>query len=192
MENINYVDIKKVKLNPNNPRVIKDAKYIQLLESIREFPKGLELRPLVVNDDMIVLGGNQRLKACRELEMKQVPILKASELTEEEQQRFIIIDNVSFGAWHIEVLKADFGLGKLREYGLDLPNFESLGSDSEDDEKKQVDYSDRNKEVDLGEDSEKIRITLEYTFDDYQFVKTRFAEIGGSPERIIFDLLQTK
>ncbi len=89
----------QIKSNPNNPRVIKDDKFEKLVKSIKEFPKMLELRPIVVNNDMIVLGGNMRLKACKEAGLKQVHIIKASELTEEEQREFILKDNVGFGEW---------------------------------------------------------------------------------------------
>ena len=91
--------VSDIKLNPNNPRVIKDDKFVKLVKSIQDFPKMLEIRPIVVNDDMIVLGGNMRLKACKEAGIKEVPVIKASNLTEEEQRQFIIKDNVGFGEW---------------------------------------------------------------------------------------------
>jgi ParB-like chromosome segregation protein Spo0J len=75
------VKISEVKTNPNNPRTIKDDKFAKLVKSIKEFPEMLNLRPIVVNDDMIVLGGNMRLKACKEAGLKEVPIIKASNLT---------------------------------------------------------------------------------------------------------------
>ena len=96
---IHEVKISEVKKNPNNPRTIKDDKFVKLVQSIRDFPQMLRLRPIVVNDDMIVLGGNMRLKACKEAGMKTVPIIRASELSEEQQREFIIKDNVGFGEW---------------------------------------------------------------------------------------------
>ena len=86
--------ISKVKTNPNNPRIIKDDKFKKLVKSIQEFPKMLEIRPIVVNDDMIVLGGNMRLKACKEAGLKEVPVIKVNDLTEDEQRQFIIKDRV--------------------------------------------------------------------------------------------------
>lgn len=118
------VKIALVKPNPNNPRIIKDDKFEKLVKSIKEFPKMLELRPIVVNDDMVVLGGNMRLKACKEAGLKEVPIIKASDLTEEEQKEFIIKDNVGFGEWNFEML-ADWDSEQLADWGLDIPNFES-------------------------------------------------------------------
>jgi len=115
--------INNVKNNPNNPRVIKDDKFEKLVRSIKEFPKMLEIRPIVVNDDMIVLGGNMRLKACKEAGLKEVPIIKASDLTEDEQRQFIIKDNVSGGEWDWEQLASEWDAEKLDEWGLDVPEF---------------------------------------------------------------------
>jgi ParB-like chromosome segregation protein Spo0J len=98
------VSIKLVKSNPNNPRIIKDDKFAKLVASIKEFPKMLEIRPIVVNDDMIVLGGNMRLKACIHAGLKEVPIIKVTDLTEQEQKQFIIKDNVSGGEWDWNML----------------------------------------------------------------------------------------
>jgi ParB-like chromosome segregation protein Spo0J len=120
--NIESVKISTVKTNPNNPRVIKDEKFEQLVQSIKDFPKMLEIRPIVVNDDMIVLGGNMRLKACKEAGLKDVPIIKASDLTEEQQREFIIKDNVGFGEWDWEQLKEWDG-EELEVWGLDVPTF---------------------------------------------------------------------
>lgn len=88
------VKIGKVKNNPNNPRLIKDDKFKKLVASIKQFPEMMEIRPIVVNKDMIVLGGNMRLQACKEVGLKEVPIIKAENLTEEQQREFIIKDNV--------------------------------------------------------------------------------------------------
>jgi ParB-like chromosome segregation protein Spo0J len=122
--NIESVKISTVKSNPNNPRVIKDDKFDKLVRSIKEFPQMLEIRPIVVNDDMIVLGGNMRLKACKDAGLKEVPIIKASDLTEEQQREFIIKDNVGFGEWDWEQLKEWDG-EELEAWGLDVPDFEA-------------------------------------------------------------------
>jgi len=114
------LNINKIKSNPNNPRIIKDDKFHKLVKSIKEFPKMLELRPIVVNDDMIVLGGNMRLKACKEAGLKEVPVIKASELTEEQQREFIIKDNVGFGEWDWDMLANEWDAESLEEWGLDV------------------------------------------------------------------------
>ncbi len=113
--------IKDIKTNPNNPRYIKDEKFNKLVQSIKELPKMLELRPIVVNDDMIVLGGNMRLKACQKAGLKEVPIIKASDLTPEQQQEFIIKDNIGFGEWDWDMLANEWDAEKLTEWGLDVP-----------------------------------------------------------------------
>jgi DNA modification methylase len=119
---IESVKISQLKANPNNPRIIKDDKFEKLVRSIKEFPKMLEIRPIVVNDDMIVLGGNMRLKACKEAGLKEVPVIKASDLTEDEQRQFIIKDNVSGGEWEWEMLANEWDVEQLEEWGLDMPD----------------------------------------------------------------------
>jgi hypothetical protein len=121
--NVKLTKIGDIKMNPNNPRTIKDDKFRQLVKSITEFPKMLELRPIVVNDDMIVLGGNMRLKACKEAGLTQIPVIRASELTDEEQRQFIIKDNVGYGEWDFSMLKNDYSTDELEDWGLDIPDF---------------------------------------------------------------------
>lgn len=118
---IEKVKISLVKSNPNNPRIIKDDKFKKLVQSIKDFPQMLDIRPIVVNDDMIVLGGNMRLKACIEAGLKEVAIIKASDLTPEQQNEFIIKDNVGFGEWDWSELANAWEDEKLVEWGLDLP-----------------------------------------------------------------------
>lgn len=113
--------LSEVKANPNNPRTIKDDKFKKLVQSIKDFPEMLELRPIVVNNDGVVLGGNMRLKACKEAGLKEVPVIKASELTEEQQKEFIIKDNVGYGEWDWEDLANNWDAEELTDWGLDLP-----------------------------------------------------------------------
>ena len=120
---IKTVKLSEVKSNPNNPRIIKDDKFRKLVNSIQEFPKMLEIRPIVVNSDMIVLGGNMRLKACKEAGLKQVPVIFAHDLTEEEQKQFIIKDNVGFGEWDWDMIANEWDEVQLQEWGLDIPDF---------------------------------------------------------------------
>jgi len=115
------VKISEIKSNPNNPRLIKDDKFKKLVKSIQEFPQMLKLRPIVVNNEMIVLGGNMRLKACKEAGLKEVYILKADDLTEEQQKEFIVKDNVGFGEWDWDILANEWDTEKLEDWGLDLP-----------------------------------------------------------------------
>ena len=115
--------ISKIKNNPNNPRLVKDDKFDKLVKSIKTFPEMLKIRPIVVNKDFIVLGGNMRLKACREAGLKEIPIIQASQLTEEQQREFIIKDNVGFGEWDWEMISAEWDVDKVEEWGLDIEGF---------------------------------------------------------------------
>lgn len=130
---IQVVKIKDIKSNPNNPRVIKDEKFEKLCNSIKQFPKMLELRPIVVNDDMVVLGGNMRLKALKHLGLKEAPIIKASELTEDQQRQFIIKDNAGFGEWDWDMLANEWDTAELEEWGIDVPAFAETELEAEED-----------------------------------------------------------
>ena len=121
------VKISEVKLNPNNPRIIKDDKFKKLVQSVKDFPEMLNIRPIVVNQDMIILGGNMRFKACKEAGLKQVPIIK-TDLTEAQQREFLIKDNTSGGEWDWEVLANEWNSEELESWGLDLVGFD-LDSD---------------------------------------------------------------
>lgn len=125
------MDITKIKANPNNPRTIKDDKFKRLVQSIKEFPEMLEKRPIVVNKDFMVLGGNMRLKACIEAGMKDVPVLVA-DWSEEKQREFIIKDNVSGGEWDWDVLANEWDAEQLTEWGLDVPDFKTAEAQEDD------------------------------------------------------------
>ena len=128
------VKISKVVPNENNPRFIKDHKFKKLVKSIQDFPEMLKLRPIVVNKDMVVLGGNMRLKACKEAGLKEVYILKADELTDEQQQEFIVKDNVGFGEWDWDILANEWDIKQLEEWGLDGFPFEDEVLEAEEDD----------------------------------------------------------
>jgi DNA modification methylase len=123
-----------IKPNPSNPRIIKDDKFAKLVQSIKDFPQMLELRPIVINSDNIVLGGNMRLRACKEAGLKEVAVMRADDLTPEQQAEFIIKDNVGFGEWDWEMLANEWEAEKLNEWGLDVPDFEATQLDAEEDD----------------------------------------------------------
>jgi hypothetical protein len=123
---IRSVKLSEIKSNPNNPRIIKDDKFRKLVNSIQEFPKMLEIRPIVVNADMIVLGGNMRLKACKEAGLKEVPVIFADDLTEDEQKQFIIKDNVGFGEWDWDMIANEWDAQELQDWGFDIPGFDNV------------------------------------------------------------------
>lgn len=125
------VPIGEVKPNPDNPRFIRDESFQKLVRSIREFPEMLELRPLVVNADGVVLGGNMRLRACEAAGLVDVPVVRASSLTEEQQREFIIKDNVGYGEWEWETLANLWDVEKLAEWGLEVPDPIDTAEDGE-------------------------------------------------------------
>jgi len=135
--NIEKVNINSVKANKLNPRIIKNDKFYKLVNSIKEFPEMLKIRPIVVDEDMIVLGGNMRLKACKEADLKEIWIIKANDLTEEQKKEFIIKDNVGYGEWDFEILKSDWEEELLEDWGLDIDFIEVNVDDDEDDEEEE-------------------------------------------------------
>jgi site-specific DNA-methyltransferase (adenine-specific) len=122
-----YKNITDIKANPKNPRVIKDDKFAKLVQSIKDFPEMLEKRPLVcftdIDKKLVVLGGNMRLKAAKEVGLKELPVLLADDWTEEQKAQFLIKDNVGFGEWNWDELKEDWNINQLSNWGLDLPEF---------------------------------------------------------------------
>lgn len=174
------VKIKEVKPNPNNPRLIKDDKFEKLVKSIKEFPEMLKLRPIVVNDDMVVLGGNMRLKACKEAGLKEVPILKASNFTEKQQREFIVKDNVGFGEWDWDLIANEWEAEEVEDWGLDVWQFET-----------EVDYSilddeDVADQLEDMADGVKKAIQIEFKAEHYEeasdlvkFWRDKEAYIGG-------------
>jgi ParB-like chromosome segregation protein Spo0J len=175
------VKISEVKPNPKNPRIIKDGKFQKLVKSIQEFPDMLNKRPLIVFTDVdnkyVVLGGNMRLKALNELKYTEIPIIVADEWTEEQKNEFLIKDNVGFGEWDWDSLANEWDVEKLDDWGLDIPNFNN------------VDYSEKNEEIDIDSLDETMTIKLNFTETEYWTVKQQLSEIASTPEQAIWKLL---
>lgn len=127
------INISKLIPNNDNPRVIKDYKFQKLVNSIKEFPEMLEKRPIVVDESYVVLGGNMRLKACKEAGLKDVYINIAKGWTEEQKKQFIIKDNVGFGEWDWDQLANSWDSEQISDWGLD---FKFLGENNPEDEWK--------------------------------------------------------
>ena len=159
------IKITEIKTNPNNPRLIKDEKFAKLVKSINEFPKMMELRPLVVNADNVILGGNMRFKALKELGYTNIPkewVKRADELTEDETRRFIIADNVGFGEHDWDLLANDWDSQELNDWGLDVWQPET-----------EVDYSildeeDLSSELSDMTDGVKKAIQIEFEAEHYE------------------------
>lgn len=146
------IKITDIKPNPSNPRVIKDDKFKKLVESIKSLPEMAEVRPIVVNKDMIVLGGNMRLKAMKEAGWKEVPV-QIVDWPEDKQREFIIKDNVGFGEWEWEMLSKEWDVEQLGEWGLDVPAF-----NKKNDEDGEIKFSE---EI----DQESNYVVLKFTTD---------------------------
>ena len=174
---IEKVKLSKIKSNPDNPRIIKDDKFFMLVKSIKDFPEMLDIRPIVVNKDMMVLGGNMRLKACVEAGMSEVPVIVADNLTEEQQKEFLIKDNVSGGQFDWDALANTWDSELLLEWGLEV--FKPTDDINLD---EFFEENNETKEV-------KNKIVLEYTDEDFELVSDAFKRHTGSKEQIVFKLL---
>lgn len=173
--------IKKVKIteviaNPNNPRLIKDDKFKKLVKSIQDFPDMLNVRPIVVNKDMVVLGGNMRLKAIKEAGLKEINV-DIVDWDEQKQKEFIVKDNVGYGEWDWDDLANNWDSAELSDWGLDIPNFNIEG------------FEDKNKELSLDDITDSMTITLKFTEDEYYIVKDQLLKIASTPEQAIWKLL---
>lgn len=177
---IKQLRVAALKSNPNNPRIIKDEKFYKLVESIKTFPEMLEARPIVVNQDYIVLGGNMRLKALIEAGIKEAPV-EIVDWDENKQREFIIKDNVGFGEWDWNELANTWDSIELSNWGLDIPSFHETMPD--------LDYSDKNEEIDVDALDGEMVIKLKFTEDEYWQVKKQLAEIASTPEQAVWKLL---
>jgi ParB-like chromosome segregation protein Spo0J len=170
------VKLSEIKINPNNPRLIKDDKFAKLVQSIKDLPQMLAIRPIVVNTDMVVLGGNMRLKACKEAGLKEVPIIIADNLTEDQQREFLIKDNVSGGEWDWTLLQ-EWDAEELTEWGVDVPQFATQ------------DYSDKNEEIDIDSMDSEMILKLKYSEEEYQIVRDQLSKIASTPEQAVWKIL---
>lgn len=156
------VKISELKGNDTNPRIIKESKFKQLVQSVKDFPEMLKLRPIVVNEEMTILGGNMRYKACVEAGVKEVPITIAKGLTKEQQNEFIIKDNVGFGEWDWSILANEWDNRELKDWGMDVWQPEEA-----------VDYSvleDLNLDAEVNDMTKGVRkgILIDFDQDDYE------------------------
>ena len=157
--------LKDIKPNPNNPRVLRDDKFQKLKQSITEFPKMLSLRPMVIDENNVVLGGNMRLRALQELgftDIEETWVKRSSDLTEEEKKRFIIADNVAFGEWDWDTLANDWEVVDLEAWGLEIPF-----------------YDEEVKEEQSKEEEEFKTLELNFNAWDYKNVVARLKQIDS-------------
>ena len=157
------VHISEIKENAKNPRVIKGYKFEKLVKSIKDFPKMLELRPIVVNEQNIILGGNMRYKAAVEAGLTEVFIVQAKELTEKQQEEFIIKDNSSFGEWDWDLLANEWEIKELSDWGLDLPKIYF-----DEDKEPEIDKDIFDHELDTYINAKVKQICLYFNSDEYE------------------------
>ena len=169
------VKINSIKTNPKNPRLIKDDKFKKLVNSIKEFPQMLELRPIVVDENNIILGGNMRHKACIEAGLKEVYIVKAEDLTEQQKDEFIVKDNVGFGEWDWDMIANDWDIAELEDWDLKIPNMNI---------EDEIITSDSMNNKDLGDmlnnynNATIKQIVLYYDLEEFEYVLRKLDEIG--------------
>lgn len=191
---MNAVQIKISQLHPNtgqipgvpaNPRFIKDESYEKLKQSIIADPEMLDLRELLVfphpdkPGGFIIIGGNMRYRICKELKYKTVPCKAIPAETPSEKLRAILTkDNVSFGSFDFDMLANDWDAGELEAWGVDIPDFDN-----------DVNYGDRNKEIDVNEFDDEMTIKLKYTEDDFNRVREGLSKIAQTPEMAVWKLL---
>tara|TARA_R110001606_G_C15204944_1_gene632180 strand:+ start:179 stop:763 length:585 start_codon:yes stop_codon:yes gene_type:complete len=170
------VSIKKIRNNPKNPRVIKNAKFMKLVESIKEFPQMLDIRPIIVNKENIILGGNMRFRASIEAGLKEVTIARVN-LTPEEEDEFIVKDNSNFGEWDWDVLANQFQLDELGDWGLDIPIYLT-----DDDEEPEFDEDIVDKRLESFLENNISFIRLHYARKQYDEVIKKLDKIMGTEE----------
>jgi len=157
------IHISKIQENKKNPRVIKGYKFEKLVKSIKDFPKMMELRPIIVNDQNVILGGNMRYKAAVEAGLNEVFIVQAKNLTPKQQEEFIIKDNSSFGEWDWDILANEWEIKELSEWGLDLPKIYF-----DEDKEPEIDKDIFDHELDTYINAKIKQITLYFNAEDYE------------------------
>ena len=176
-----YRKLKDIKLLDRNPRTIRDDDFKKLVQSIEANPDYFEARPLILSDrtgELVIIAGNQRYRAAKELKLKEVPTFLIKDLTEEREKEIIIRDNVSNGQWDWEVLANEWDVDQLEEWGLDIPVFDN------------VDYSDKNKEIDTDFKDANYTFKLEYSESEYLELKEKIEDLGKTPEAIFYEALR--
>ena len=169
-----YMKLSQIKPNPNNPRLIKDERFAKLCKSIQDAPKFMALRPIIIDGEGMILGGNMRYKALLQLGYKEVPdewVKRADDLTEDERRRFIISDNVGFGEWEWETVANEWDVEELADWGLDVPGFDI------DENKFGEDFN-----LPSGEKAPFQQMTFTLADEQAEFVKNALIDIKQSEE----------
>ncbi len=167
---ISRVLIGAVVPNPENPRIIKDAAFHNLVQSLKQFPEMMDLRPVVVNEKMMILGGNQRYKAAIEAGWKEIPIIIAKGLTPEQEREFIVKDNSSAGEWDFDQLREGWEADLLLDWGdIQIPELPT---------EKQKDSGDLNQSADSYLNGAIRQIVLYFDVETHARVLEQLKTIG--------------
>lgn len=172
-----------IRANPNNPRKVSPERLELLKNNILKLPKMMSLRPIVIDSENIVVGGNQRLAALQALGYTEIPddwIKSAKDLTADEIRLFTIMDNANIGEWDIDALMRDFGDIDVESLGVELPSWATV---------EEPDLQALFEEGTVGDKIPKEKIVLEYTSEEYEQVIAAFKDHKGSKEQIVFNLL---
>jgi len=161
MNKVKQAKVADLKSNPKNPRSISEEKLEDLKNSLRKYPRLLALRPLVVDKNGVVLGGNMRLRAMQELGIETVPVIEAENLTAKERKRFILLDNVTYGEWDYDILGKHFALAELDELGIELPDLLPVQYEALRVSEGEAEIADMAKNV-------KKAILIEFSAEDYE------------------------
>ena len=164
------IEIKKLKPNPNNPRSINKTKFERLKKSITEFPKMLELRPIVVDENFVVLGGNMRLKALKDLGIKETFYIQEKDLTEDQKKQFVIKDNASFGDWDWDLLANEWNNKDLLNWGIDVWQ-------PEEEEEKEIEKDAFADQIDTYINAQIKQIVLYYNNEEYEIALSNLENI---------------
>jgi len=187
VQNVEVLEVKigAVKPNPVNPRTIKESNFKKLVKSIKDFPEMLSIREIAVDENMVILGGNMRYKACVEAGLKKIQIVKITGLTKEQKDEFIIKDNVNYGKWDWDILANSFDDGLLREWGMNIwtPEDYTLEASEELDSDSDTDFGSGS--GDTMKVQKKV-IQIEFVITDYShanelvnYLKARKVDIGA-------------
>lgn len=164
------IEIKKLKPNPNNPRSINKNKFERLKKSITEFPKMLELRPIVVDENFVVLGGNMRLKALKDLGIKETFYIQQKDLSDDQKKQFVIKDNASFGDWDWDILANEWNNKDLLDWGIDVWQ-------PEEELEKQIDENEFSNQIDTYINAQIKQIVLYYNNEEYETALNNLEDI---------------
>lgn len=177
----NLINISDVKFNENNPRVIQGHKMNQLKKSIQEFPDMLQIRPLVLNKDNVVLGGNMRLEALIQLGYTEVPCIHLTDITAEQEHEFIIKDNIGYGEWNYQTLLTDdWNDIDLQEWGVDFPDWMTTDN---------IDNIDFSMVVPPSSTDNFKTLKLEYNKEEYELVYSSLTTINSNKNTALLTLL---